>query len=148
MGEEMGNIAVGIDTSKDKGRRSKGTRLIAAVIGKPSELNAFVHAVDRTARQNGFTGTLHWKHIKTATRERILAEHAASLPKHALAAVILASSPSSEDKRQHYLEHCPAVIASEIARFVDERIDKIAIMTDTDFDSLAPSKDPPRQAIN
>ena len=135
----MGNIAVGIDTSKDKGRHSKGRRLICAVVGSPEAINRFVSSIESTARLNGYTGNIHWKHIKAPLRERILAEHHNALETLGLRAIIFLATRGEKSRRNYYLKECSSAIAADIGSLINERTDSITVVPDTDFDALVPS---------
>ena len=130
----MVTLVVGIDTSKDKGKR-----LVGVVVGTPQNMNKFISVVDLTAREHGFNGNLHWKSIKTKQlRDKLLLEHSGSLKKYGLYAHIFPTLRFDKDKRTYYLKKCPWVIGSKLVEFIDERTDKMAIVLDSDFDSLAP----------
>lgn len=133
----MGNISVGIDTSKDRGKRSKGRRLIGVVIGKPSKLNLFTNLILATARENGYTGNLHWKHMKKNVRDKVLAEHTGLLKELRLIAFIFLARRNDTSKREHYLEECPDAIAKCLVTATNG-MRQVTITSDTDFNSLAP----------
>ena len=134
----MGHIAVGIDTSKDKGKQ-----LIGVIAGAPENMGRFVSIVDATARKHGFSGTLHWKNIKTdRLRDAITIEHSASLRECGLQAGIFPTLRFDKDKRDYYLRECPWVVGNKLAESIDDQTNVMKIVSDTDFDSLAPMPKP------
>ena len=138
----MGNLLIGIDTSKDKGKRSKGKRLIGVVVGTPQGISKFVSAIDSTARSHGFNGTLHWKYIKTKElRDKILTNHITSLKECGIEAMIFPAVRFDKEKRGYYLKECPWGIGGRLIGFIESKTDKMVITSDSDFNSLAPASE-------
>jgi hypothetical protein len=134
----MGNILIGVDTSKDKGKHSSGKWLIGTVIGKPADINKFVNMLSSTAQNNNYSGILHWKRIRTSIRKQLLKEHINTLKELNLNAIIFDAKREGIRKRPYFLKKCPWSIGSSLHSIITENTDKVEIISDCDFDTLAP----------
>ncbi len=134
-------IRIGIDTSE------YGRKIAVAVGLKPDSIYPFLKRVEARLKKEGYSGELHWRRIRTTTRKRILDDLISYLKaarKHGLITYIFQCKREGVKKNWFFLKFCPMKISEQILPHIRSLgHGTVFIISDNDFDSLAPKKGNP-----
>jgi hypothetical protein len=89
-------------------------------------------------RQTGFND-IHWSDLFASARDKVFEKYRNRLPEYSLRALVFPVVREG-DKRELYLRSCPREIGAALSRCVEKRVSVVVVVSDTDFDALAPSR--------